>query len=836
MTKTFLASVRSQVPFPRRLIPLLLVAWAVAIQLQDPARAYNHLWIGPTSGLWSTPENWTNNFPNPTENRAMRLFFPSLQDTKTTYQNVPGLQVDYLEVRGDYTVRGGPNAKLGFRNTNDSSMIVRVNSGGALTLAPDLEIALTNEISVWTPNAAGDPDGALAWFQGRVSGPGSLHVLNGGVELAGSVGNTYLGETVVSGGTLRLNKSNGLAVPGALTIGYGPGGGLSSTVKVLLFGDNQITPNDPINIHGAGWLDLNDHAQTLGDLTLRAGRLVTGTGTASLYGDVTSLAGNEPASLEGRLALGFVPRTFHVEGNSPTNGLEISAQISGSGTAPLIKSGPGTMTLSASNTFGGTVVLEGGVLRATGSRPLGLTSRGTIVRPGATLRVEQTYLADEPLTLEGDNLPNTSTLSVFGSTTASGPVTLTGEVGVSVWPTDTLAMTGIIAGSGGPSISGGTVLLGGDQPNTYTGETRVRFGTLELRKHLPIVGSSVGLTAVPGPLTIGPDAATARLFYPNEIADTSVVTLLGQGRLELNGRDETIGALSGSGGTVDLGSEELTLGGTVGTNTSSAVMAGAGGRLRKVGPSTQRFTGQNTLTGAMTIEGGALVLNGSQPNSPISVRTNGTLAGMGNVGVVSVLGGTVAPGDSLGRLSTRSIAFNSAATLRVELGGVVPGSNQDQLAVTGSVQLGGAHLVASLSFPGAPGTPFVILANDGVDPVVGTFAGLAEGQVFYVSSAPFRISYHGGDGNDVVLTQTGPLVPPQITGISVAPDGHPVIAGSGLAYYFYSVERSEDLVNWIGQDLIAADATGLLRYDDPDGLSLPHAFYRFIAVDDLGDE
>src|SRR5262249_47014075 len=56
----------------------------------------------------------------------------------------------------------------------------------------------------------------------------------------------------------------------------------------------------------------------------------------------------------------------------------------------------------------------------------------------------------------------------------------------------------------------------------------------------------------------------------------------------------------------------------------------------------------------------------------------------------------------------------------------------------------------------ANGTQFILINNDGVDPVSGTFAGLPEGGTVFVGGAPFTISYVGGDGNDVVLTSVTP--------------------------------------------------------------------------------
>ena len=57
------------------------------------------------------------------------------------------------------------------------------------------------------------------------------------------------------------------------------------------------------------------------------------------------------------------------------------------------------------------------------------------------------------------------------------------------------------------------------------------------------------------------------------------------------------------------------------------------------------------------------------------------------------------------------------------------------------------------SFTPVPGDQFVILVNDGTDPISGTFAGLPNGTAFTVGGTSFLISYAGGDGgNDVVLT------------------------------------------------------------------------------------
>ncbi len=83
------------------------------------------------------------------------------------------------------------------------------------------------------------------------------------------------------------------------------------------------------------------------------------------------------------------------------------------------------------------------------------------------------------------------------------------------------------------------------------------------------------------------------------------------------------------------------------------------------------------------------------------------------------------------------------------------GVGHDQLRVAGAVDLGGATLEAIVGggYVPAVGERLLIVDNDGAaDPVVGTFAGIAEGGAFTSGGHAFRVSYAGGDGNDVVLT------------------------------------------------------------------------------------
>src|SRR5262249_46816269 len=134
-------------------------------------------------------------------------------------------------------------------------------------------------------------------------------------------------------------------------------------------------------------------------------------------------------------------------------------------------------------------------------------------------------------------------------------------------------------------------------------------------------------------------------------------------------------------------------------------------------------------------------------------------------------GAHLAPGLSPGVLTTNGdLTLIAGSAYDVDIGGTTPGNtaaNHDQDVVTGNVVLdsSGAGVTLNLtSFNGfvpAPGTAFILIKNNGSQAVSGTFALLAEGAIvstnFLGSGKAARITYKGGDGNDVAIVVDGPL-------------------------------------------------------------------------------
>lgn len=206
-------------------------------------------------------------------------------------------------------------------------------------------------------------------------------------------------------------------------------------------------------------------------------------------------------------------------------------------------------------------------------------------------------------------------------------------------------------------------------------------------------------------------------------------------------------------GGIDTNGRLLTLDGSGVCNFSNSPITGAGG-IRRMGTGLSILFGNNTYTGATTISPGQLAVQGNQPNSVVNVL-GGTLRGSGMTGPVNVSSGKIAPGG-FGPppvLTVQgSLMLSSNSTFETAVLGTAPNREFGRLDVNGPVDLGGAALSVIPNLPLPTGNAFIIVNNDGTDPVNGIFNSKPEGSTFTVGQLLFRISYSGGTGNDVVLT------------------------------------------------------------------------------------
>ena len=148
-------------------------------------------------------------------------------------------------------------------------------------------------------------------------------------------------------------------------------------------------------------------------------------------------------------------------------------------------------------------------------------------------------------------------------------------------------------------------------------------------------------------------------------------------------------------------------------------------------------------------KGETVLLNGNR--SDVSVREGGVFGGDATVKSLYV-DGVVAPGNSPGKITVlNSFSISETGVYKAE---ILNKEHYDQI-VAQDVYIDAQSKLDLTYLAGGvikKGDTFTIISNNGTNPVQGTFKDLPEGAEVTVSGATFKISYVGGDGNDVVLT------------------------------------------------------------------------------------
>jgi autotransporter-associated beta strand protein len=434
-------------------------------------------------------------------------------------------------------------------------------------------------------DAANGGDGSSAYLRiyCTIAGNGMLYPEGNGQSFLHGT-NTYTGGTqlgypgVPFSGTVNFNNGAAFGVGSIILSNAGTGGTL------MLEGTAAVTVTNPVTVGSAVVNNIVGNAAGLtfsGNWSMGANLLTLGTGSAAgnqtiISGVMSGTAGltvqgsgtlvlsgvntysgtttiNSPAVFtiggSGQLGSGAYGSSI-VNGGSFNYNSTANQTLSGviSGTGKLSAGGSGTLTLNAANTYTGTTTINSGATLKLGVAN-GINSASSVyLANGGTLDLNGK--GDSIATLSS---PVGGTLPAGNVINANGTLTLNGASALNSGDSGCSAYSGVISGSGSLVISGGgSHTLSG--ANTYGGTTTVSGGTL-----------------VPG--------------YNGALPAASGLTVNSPGIFDLVSVNETIPSLAGSG-TVNLGSGNLTVGGSAST-TFSGVLQGSPSEVYVAGSTSQ---------------------------------------------------------------------------------------------------------------------------------------------------------------------------------------------------------------------------------------------------------
>lgn len=264
----------------------------------------------------------------------------------------------------------------------------------------------------------------------------------------------------------------------------------------------------------------------------------------------------------------------------------------------------------------------------------------------------------------------------------------------------------------------------------------------------------------------GPEASASKITFENGSmishgmhcqygggSGSNVTTIL-SGDIVLNGDVEyrlasnvtlkITGKLSGPGKLVAHKDNE----GTVLVESSNNTSGTPNGQIGYTNEAkTIQLDGNKPDESVIVKKGETVLLNGSR--SHVTVREGGVFGGDATVKGLYV-SGIVSPGNSPGKITVlEGFSLNNTGVYKAE---ILNKDHYDQIVAHDVYLKGSLDLTYLAGGVIKKGDTFTIIGNNGTNPVQGTFKDLPEGAEVTVSGATFKISYVGGDGNDVVLT------------------------------------------------------------------------------------
>ncbi len=430
----------------RRLVPGFFLIQAVLLALAASAHAGTYYWNTNTTGNWNVGASWSDNGTSGGTTGTV-----AGSGDMAVFNQTSKYAATVTKLSGATSVNG-----ITFRNTgttiinnSGSTQTLTIGAGGILVESGAGAVTIGNSLAVnitlgaaqtWTNNASTSLT-VSANGASTVNTNGNLLTVNGTGNV--TFGGSGTGFTVSGGGGVTYNGTGSLNFSGWANTFTGPLTVASGTLKISTI--NNASANGPLGNSAS--------AVTLGS-------------TGGVTGTLSYSGGNASSTKKFTMAAGGTGG-FSV-GNA-TNTLTLSGVIDGGG--GIAKSGPGTLALSANNTFtgdtvvsAGTLVLSGGGVINTSSSVSVLTAATLTNNTGTALTPALSLGEGSALSGSGSFTPAAMTLTAnladgFTPITAGSTLTKAGAL--------TFTLSGVVDGSyalftGSPASSFTSVNVGGN--------------------------------------------------------------------------------------------------------------------------------------------------------------------------------------------------------------------------------------------------------------------------------------------------------------------------------------------------------------------------------------
>lgn len=593
-------------------------------------------WATNLTSSWFIPANWTAGVPTVADNAYVaHSSKPTVIVQGTNVATAANLEIQHG------TVMVG-NIDPGTLTVENEIVIGTAGTPGALTL--NYGTVSVNTLSVGTSGTYSD----TAYSTLELTGANPTIKMAGGVNVVvnsivtgtnglnkGGIGtltlagnNTYSGGTTISIGTLQVGNGGSSGTLGAGDVNNFGTLVFNRSDTVII--SNCITGSGTLRQSGTGTVILVADNNYTGTTVVSNGTLQIGNG------GTTGSVGSGNINVYGTFAV------------NRSDDVQLDNLITGTGV--LKQLGQGTLVLTADNTYSGGTVISNGTLQVGNGGTTGWIGTGNI-NNYATLVFDRSdnvevnnlisgtgkvvQVGSGTVTLTANNaysggtVISNGTLQVGngGTTGTIGTGTVYNDGALVLNRTDTLTISGSIAGSGTVSQLGtGTVILTGT--NSYSGLTTISNGTLQIGNGGKTGTLGTGEVDNHGTLAFNRDDF---LVVNNLITGSGGVHQVGNGTVVLTADNTYSGGTLVSAGTLQVGD-----GGDSGRIGSGDVTNNA----TLVFNRTDDVVLDNAISGTgMLVQAGQglLVLRGSNSYSGVTLITNGVLQ-VGDGGTTGSLG------------------------------------------------------------------------------------------------------------------------------------------------------------------------------------------------------